>query len=225
MSPHAAANDAITETLIRRLQSSPSMLLETYPGETYPVDNCVVVASIALHGRATGRDYSPLLRRWSATFREQFVDKKTGMLYQSVHPDTGEPSDKARASGTLFAAYFLGFVDPALSRDLYRAIQKNQVRSLNHFGAVREYPVGINGGLGDVDSGPVIFGLSSSGTAFVLAASRMNGDRAVFTETIRTLYLCGFPGGSKDELHFGIAGPLGDALLFALLTAPKLGGR
>lgn len=229
-SPHAQANDAITEALIRRLESGPNLLIETYPGETYPVDNCVAMASIALHGRATGKDYTPLLRRWSTAFRERFVDKRTGMLYQRVDSASGEPEDKARASGTLFAAYFLRLVDPGLSRDLYRAIQKNQVRFLGGsnqifggFGAIREYPVGVAGGLGDVDSGPVIFGLSSSGTAFALASSRMNRDRTVFNGTMRTLYLCGFPSGSKDELHFGIAGPLGDALLFALLTAPDLG--
>lgn len=219
-SPHAPVNDAITAALIRRLESSPTLLLQTYPGETYPVDNCVAVASIALHGRATGKDYTPLLQRWSAAFRERFVDKQTGMLYQKVDSVSGTPQDKARASGTLFAAYFLRLVDPALSRDLYRSIQKSQVRSLNQFRAVREYPVGVAGGMGDVDSGPVLFGLSSSGTAFVLASSRMNQDREVFTGTLRTLYLCGFPSGSRDELHFGIAGPLGDALLFALLTAP-----
>jgi len=220
-SPHATVNDAITAALIRRLASSPTLLLETYPGETYPVDNCVAVASIALHGRATGKDYSPLLQRWSTAFRQRFVDKRTGMLYQRVDPASGEPRDSARASGTLFAAYFLRFVDPILSADLYHAIQKNQVRYLNGFGAIREYPVGAAGGWGDVDSGPVIFGLSSSGTAFVLASSRMNQDKAVFTGTIRTLYLCGFPNDWNGELHFGIAGPLGDALLFALLTALK----
>jgi hypothetical protein len=28
-------------------------LLETYPGEAYPVDNCFVIGSIALHQRVT----------------------------------------------------------------------------------------------------------------------------------------------------------------------------
>ena len=39
---YADLNDRITAFLIRNLQDSPLLLLETYPGEAYPVDNCFV---------------------------------------------------------------------------------------------------------------------------------------------------------------------------------------
>ena len=143
------------------------------------------------------------------------------MLYQALDPETGDSVDQPRASGTLFAAYFLSFVDPALSRELFEAVRRNQVRSFAGFGAIREYPSGTPGETGDVDSGPIILGLSSSGTAFALAGSRQNGDPETFTALYRTLYLFGAPQPVGDRDTFLIGGPLGNALFFALLTANR----
>jgi len=214
-----AVNDSITEALLRRLSASSTGLIETYPGEMYPVDNCVGVASIALHGRATGRDYSAFISKWCANLRKRYVDPKSGMLYQSVDPETGAPVGAPRASGTLFSAYFLSFVDAQLSKDLFAAVQRNQVTHVAGFGAICEYPAGYIGELGDIDSGPVVFGLSTSGTAFALAGARIHGDEALFRDIYSTLYLVGTPIDRGDRENFLIGGPLGDALLFALMTA------
>ena len=102
------------------------------------------------------------------------------------------------------------------------------------FGATREYPPGQPGS-GDVDSGPVVLGASVSATGFTLAASRIHGDRTTFTRTWATAYLFGAPVDravsreGDDEAgeaevasaarNFGLGGPLGDGLMFALLTA------
>jgi len=44
-SKYAQFNDNITNALVRRLEKSPILLLETYPQERYPVDNCAVIGS------------------------------------------------------------------------------------------------------------------------------------------------------------------------------------
>jgi hypothetical protein len=217
--PDGAVNDRFTAALVRRMTASSTHLIETYPGEIYPADNCVAAASIALAGRATGRDYSPLLKAFCTSLHTRYLDPKSGMLYQSVSSETGVPEGAPRASGTLFAAYFLSFVDPKLSADLFAAIRRNQVSHAAGFAAIREYPDGYSGPMGDVDSGPVIFGLSTSGTAFALASARMHGDEALFRELESTLTLVAAPTSTREGNKFLLGGPIGDALLFALLTA------
>jgi len=219
--PHSSMNHRFTQKLLKRFKASKTGLVETYPDQTYPTDNCVAMASIALHARATGNGAElAFVHKWASTFRTTFVDPRSGLLYQSVDSDTGAPG-APRASGTLFSAYFLSFVDIDLSRDLFRAVQRGQVSNLAGFGAIREYATGSDSGGGDIGSGPVIFGLSTSGTAFALASARTHHDEALYGKLYSTLDLVGAPVNRGHRQTFALGGPLGDALLFALLTAQR----
>jgi len=62
---HRDLNDRITATLAKNLAASPISLIETYPGQTFPVDNCAVAVSLRLHDLAdrTNR-YEAVYRRW-----------------------------------------------------------------------------------------------------------------------------------------------------------------
>jgi hypothetical protein len=77
--------------------------------------------------------------------------------------------------------------------------------------------------VGDVDSGPVILDVSVSATGFALASARAFGHRDAFERLYRTTELFGAPASSGGRLHFLTGGPIGNALLFALLTSgPEL---
>jgi len=168
-SEYADLNDRITDALVRRLGRSRTLLLETYPYECYPVDNCAVIASVALHAKATGTDRTELLEAWAATFRKRYMDPETGLMIQ----------------------------------------------------AVREYPAGIGGpdARGDIDSGPLVFGYGLSATGFALAGSRIHRDREMFTRLYATAHAWGAPSMQDDKVSFVTGGPLGNAILFAMLTA------
>ncbi len=218
-SPHAALHDRITGALARRLEASPILLLETYPGEVYPVDNCAVVGSIALHQRAAGSDHSALLARWSKRCRERSVDAATGLLVQCVEAESGRAADAPRGSGTALASYFLSFADAGLSGDLWSAARRELAGTLFGFGSLREYPAGAPPGRGDIDSGPLVLGRSISATGFSLAAARTHGDEEWFTSAYATAHLFGAPLDRDDAREYVSGGPIGNALLFALLTA------
>jgi hypothetical protein len=214
----AAAHDALTVALSRRLAAAPHGVIETYPGEAYPADVAAVAGSIGLHGRATGADPRALLDRWSRVFRAQTIDPRSGLLFQSVDAGTGAPADAPRASGTAIAAYFLSFADPALSRDLFLPLAGAQRASFLGFGGVREYAPG-HAGRGDIDSGPVLLDVSVSATGFALSGARLHGDRALFAELYRTADLFGAPLDRGAGRRFVTGGPLGNAILLAMLTA------
>src|SRR5205814_8827897 len=82
-SRHAPLNDRVTAALARRLENSPHLVLQSYPGEVYPVDNAAVAASIALHDRVAGSDHAVLLRRWSENARAALRDPASGLLFQA----------------------------------------------------------------------------------------------------------------------------------------------
>ena len=223
----AATNDAITAALARRLGRSRTHLLESYPGEVYPVDNCAVIASIALHARITGNPGSAEAgARGLHTLRRRCIDPATGLLYQATDPVTGAPADEGRGSGTALGLYFLSFADAALARDLYRAADRELARTVLGFGGVREYAASAKSQGRDIDSGPVLFGFGLSPTGFLIGGARIHGDRNRFSRLFATAYAWGAPFEKGDRLNFVTGASLGDAILFAMLTAqPAEPGR
>jgi hypothetical protein len=212
-------NDRVTAALARRIAASPTRIIETYPNQSYPIDNMAAVASIAAYDRATGADHSALLRPWVDNCRSRYVDRVSGLLFQCVERDTGKLLDAPRASGTALGAYFMSFADMAFSRDLYNAVVKSCGTGIAGFGLVKEYPPNVKAGGGDIDSGPVVLGISFSGTGFAIAGARVHGDYAFFKALYRTSYIVGAPLARGDVQTYVCGGPLGNAIMLAMLTA------
>ncbi len=230
--PHERLHGEISYALARRLKASPIALLETYPDQVYPVDNCSAIASVAMHAQRTGADHSAALAHCEEALRERYMHMKSGLLVQAVDPDTGVWADDPRGSGTMFAVYFLSFGLPDLARELYGYARLDLFDTLLGFGLVREYPSHVKDGRGDIDSGPIVLGYGVSATGFALGAARACGDREVFGRCLATATLFGAPHDTDDDTDddaggrtgFLTGGPIGDAILFAMLTAPRIPG-
>ncbi len=223
--PHAALHDRLVAALTRRLADRHSAgvpILETYPGEGYPVDHAAVLAAISLHAAATGQPEPAWLDAHIDAWARAFLDER-GLLVQIVDPVTGEPLQPGRGSGSALAAWFLGFSRPALSARLSAAIREELGDSIFGMGVVREYaPATCAAGhpcRGDVDSGPLIMGASISATGFSLGSALRLGD-AVWLESLwRTASTFGQPGADGA---FAAGGSLGNAIMLAMLTTPPL---
>ncbi|MEM7157242.1 MAG: hypothetical protein AAF799_30595 [Myxococcota bacterium] len=215
-SRYAELNDRISAHLEQRLAQSPIGLVQTYPGETYPVDNTAIFGALAMHQRVSGIDHGAALRTAAQTFARTRDER--GLLIQKVDSDSGHTVDGPRGSGTALATYFTSFWSEEHSRSLYDAMHENLRREVLGFGAIREYPPGVDG-RGDIDSGAVVFGVSVSASGFALAGARIHHDQETFTDLLATATLFGAPVDRDGRRNFALGGPLGDALMFALLTA------
>ncbi|MFB7724130.1 hypothetical protein [Nocardia sp. NPDC056100] len=216
----AAKQDALVASYERRLLASPTALLDTLPGEAYPTDIAAVAAAIAVHGRATGVDHSAVLAHWAQQVRAVQIDRGTGLVVQRMGVDA-KSHDAPRSSGTGLAAYFAGFADRSLAKELADGMFR-QERTLFGFSAIHEYGSGYTGP-GDIDSGPVILGISVSATSFALAPAHAFANHDVFTRVFRTADLLGLPLHTGPRLRFTTAGATGNALLLAFLTSgPEL---
>ena len=133
----------------------------------------------------------------------------------------GDKVDGPRGSGTGLAAYFAGFASAPLARDLAGALLRHE-SSIAGFSGIREYAGGDWFG-GDVESGPVILGVSVGASGFALAAARSMNDRDAFTHVYRTVDLFGVPTSGGDTQRYATGGPIGNALLLAMLSANGYG--
>lgn len=216
--------DEVISVLARRIEASPTHLIETFPGEVYPVDNASAFAALAVHAHATKQPPLRALDLGLEALRTKGLDPATGLLFQAVSPTDATPRDAARASGTALATYFLGFADATLSSALFRALERRQFRTVLGFGGMMEYPaLSRERSSADVDSGPVVMGFGVSASGFALGASRAHGDRDMFTALYATAHLLGAPLDEDGSRTYAMGGPIGDAILFAMLTTPRAG--
>jgi hypothetical protein len=217
-------NDRISAALARRLQASRHGILESYPLEGYPVDNAAVLGSLLLHARNTGADYSAVAPAALARFSIAWLEPRSGLLFQSINPRDGKPAAAARASGTARAAFLLSYGERAVSGALFAAVRDRCADSFWGFGYLNEHHIGSTApGIGDSDSGPLVFGVSPAATGFALGGARVFDDRRLFVSLYRTAHLAGTPVTRRDRRVFVTGGPLGNAIMLAMLTARSEG--
>lgn len=230
--PLSKVNERMTEAFARQLEASKTGLVETYPNESWPPDVLAVAASVGLtdtvtrvlRGEPPKVDPStrPWLDAWVKRFEACSVDPGSGLLQQRLASNSCKPVDAPRGSGTAVGSYFASFVDTGLSRRLYDGLVRSARRGAVGFAAMREYAPGILGE-GDTNAGPMVLGFSVGATGFAVGAAAANGDRDGFVSLVRTTRMFGAPMTLTDDSEvrtsFAMGGALGDALLFAMLTA------
>jgi hypothetical protein len=223
-SRHAELNDRITRALASRLERSPHWLLQSYPNEVYPVDNCAVIGSIGLHARATGANHVRLLSRCAAAFRTNCIHPAPGLLRRGVDYRSAAPLGNPTGSGSMLGAYLLAFGEPELARTIYLAGRRELYCRIAGFGLLRESPGSLPPVPASLDSGPIVFGYGVGATGFAIGPSRQFEDSRAFRSLVGTAHLFGAPMTHRGRTGFAMGGPIGDAILFAMLTARLPGG-
>lgn len=199
--------------------TSASPYLAAYPGQAWPVDSTVAMASLRLHDLLLPPRFSSTVERWLREVRQR-LDPRTGLLPHSVDPDTGDPVEMARGSSQSLIQRFLLDVDPVFAGEQYLRFRDQYVISPFGLGpAVREYPDGVDGPA-DVDSGPLPLGVSLSATAVTLGAAQVHGDASLAAALANYGEVAGLPLGTPwtKRYAFGLL-PIGDAFLAWSKTA------
>ncbi|MEE6262471.1 hypothetical protein [Plantactinospora sonchi] len=197
--------------------SSP--FLTAYPGQAWPVDSTVAIASLRLHDTLLPPRYAPTVARWLDGVRHR-LDPVTGLMPHRVEPVTGAPLEVARGTSQSVIHRFLPEIDPAFAREQYLRFRNRFVASPLGLGpTVREYPVGMDGP-GDVDSGPLLLGVSLSATVVTLGAAQVQGDGALAGALANYGELAGIPVDTPWTKRYALGlMPIGDAFLAWSKTA------
>ncbi len=198
------------------LRTSRTGFLAGYPQQYWPCDTVVAAGSLA---RAAALLDEPrwltTLGTWRATISGS-IDHRTGLLPHRVDVD-GRALDGPRGSSQSIIQAFWPDVSRALDGGVDLATwarfrEAFVVRKVGLVG-VREFPRGSSG-QGDVDSGPLIFGVSASASAVSLAAARAVGDEHLADDLVREADLLGLPLSWAGQRRYGFGVlPVGDAFL------------
>ena len=199
--------------------AAASPYLAAYPGQAWPVDSTVAMASLRLHDTLLPARFARTTERWLQEVRRR-LDPRTGLLPHQADPDTGDPIEVARGSSQSLIQRFLVDIDPAFAGEQYVRFRDRFLATPLGLGpAVREYPHGMDGP-GDVDSGPLPLGISLSATAVTLGAAQVHDDAPLAGALAGYGEFAGLPFGTPwtKRYAFGLL-PIGDAFLAWSKTA------
>ncbi|GLU47483.1 hypothetical protein [Nocardiopsis ansamitocini] len=200
--------------------------LDAYPGQAWPVDSVVAVAALRLRDDLAGDGRNTeLVERW-ITAASALPDPATGLLPHRVDSGDGSTVQGARASSQSLLLRFLYEIDPEWAAVDYAVFRELFSSPHLMLPGVREYPRGDDSP-GDVDSGPLLFGLSASASTVALAGAVLLRDEPAASA------LTGFAEASGAAVEFngkrrylGGTLPVGDAfLMWSLATVPALSGQ
>ena len=197
------------------LTQSNSPFLDSYSGQIWPVDTFPAVVSLKAYELITGDNkYETVVADWIKNIQSE-IEPVTGLIPHRTEPfvDTG------RATSQTLILWFLAELDPTLTEKYYRSFREQFVSHRLGIPAVREFPQGDNR-MGDVDSGPLITGVSLSATVVMLGTARMVGDDKLATAIYQEGEAGGWPLGFGGERFYGLGVlPIGEAFLLWAQTA------
>jgi hypothetical protein len=204
----------LADSFTRTLDRTGSPFLTAYPGQAWPCDSAVAIAAV----RLAGDQHIGVVDRWLAAVGSR-RDPATGLLPHTVDPVSGAPTSGARATSQVIILRFLIEVDPVgASRD-WKTFRDRFGSTIPGIPGVREHPQGTDLP-GDVDSGPLILGLSASASAVALGDAVLYGDRPAAAALTGLAEATGFAvewNGSRRYLAGQL--PVGDAFLAWSMTA------
>jgi len=208
----------IARALHRRMMASPAFNAETYPGQTFIADNAVVVGALELAQAAFPDEKLSVTRPWVERARTSFLDPTTGLLVFRLSRD-GTVLEASRGSGVAWSIFYLSYADAAFAKAQYTAMHVALASSALGpcLPGLREYPPGVAGS-GDVDSGPVLLGLSPSGTGFAMAGATLAADSRFLLDTLSTAEWSGTTIDTRAGRRYLLAPLVGDAILLAMRT-------
>ena len=201
------------------LTKSPHLLAETYPGECYIPDNVVLVTVISLYDELVQGEEKPtkFTKKWVAKMKERFIDEQSGLMAFTVSAK-GKVIQGGRGSSGGWNSHYLIHAHAVFAKELYGNLEKNFFDKLFFgLGGIREWPHGVNKE-GDVDSGPLIFGLSPSGTGFSVAGALFFKRELVLNELLFTSEAAGFTVHWGKERSYLLAPLVGEAIMLAMKT-------
>ncbi|MBU2662699.1 hypothetical protein KOI35_04190 [Actinoplanes bogorensis] len=199
--------------------ASPTPYLTSYPGQAWPVDSTVAIASLRLHDKVLTPAYDVTVIRWLANVQAR-LDPATQLMPHIVDADTGSPTSGAQGTSQSLINRFLPEIDADFARQQYTRFRTWFLAAPLGLGpTVREYPVGVDGPA-NVDSGPLVLGTSLSATVVTIAAARLNGDPSLARGLAQFGEVAGLPVSTPWSKRYAFgAAPIGDAFLAWSKTA------
>lgn len=194
------------------LKESGNPYLQSYSGNSWPADMFVAMASLKNFDKIFKPRYESEINNWIKIVKSR-LDPVTHMIPHKVDSKTGISIQGARGCSMSLILRMLAEIKPDFAYEQFRLFNKNFVTTTFGLPSVREYPKGQNG-FGDVDSGPVIFGVGFSGTIVMIGTFSKFKLANLAEKQYKTINAFGFgyTSGAQKKYLFGSL-PMADAFI------------
>ena len=211
----------LCSTLNWRMKESPTLNLQTYPNEAvYVPDMLVTLVALSNFTWQCDDRYLSTVNEWLNKAKKKWTDKETGILKSFLDYNGTELSESIKGSYTALICYYLTFVDKDFAHEQYELLKKHFMQR-SPFAGIQEYYdrkcwLGM-----DIDSGPIIFNLSPSGTAFAIGAATYFGDTDFRNKLLETGEIAGSTVRGWNTNHYLLANMalVGEAITLAMRTS------
>jgi hypothetical protein len=199
------------------MKKYPHRHIETYPGETYPPDNTVAAASLKIADMVLGTNYKIIIDEWVEQSKK-IEYKPYGLIVFQIDSKSGKPLQTCRGSNVGWNSFFLPLVDEEYAKVQFKRFKRYMLARLGDFAMFKEYPRG-NWFRADRDSGPVIFGLGGTATAFSVAGARWISNKDLLSSLLRSFELVAVSIKRGNTKRYVVIPVVGDAIMLAMKTA------
>ena len=211
---------SLCEAMYRRISNSPILNIPTYPFEQiYIPDMLVAIVALNIYSKIYNGRYQDLVQKWMDAAKGEWMDKETGLLV-SFMSNSGTISPMIKGSYSALNCYYLSLIDIEFAKQQFQILKKYFKKTLPLIAGIKEYYAEKCLFGFDIDAGPIVFGLSPSGTGFALGAATMCNDYKFRKQILRTAEIACSTVSYKGKSHYLLANValVGEAILLAMRT-------
>lgn len=169
-------NDRISTSLFNRFKNVEYLCLPSYNESIWIPDNTVALASLKLHSQNTSSNYDSICSAWVNYAKSHFIDTNSGLLASTIDYYNGSITEEPRGCMIGWSIYFINRFDKTYAKQLYENYKNKFSTNLSYFRLFNERMNDYSIDMGDIDSGPILFGLSIPANAFAF------GDAVAFQD-------------------------------------------
>ena len=214
---------SLCRAMYRRISDSPILNIPTYPFEQiYIPDMLVAIVALNIYSKIYHGKYQDLVQKWINTAKREWMDQETGLL-ASLMSIGGTISPMIKGSYSALNCYYLSLIDTDFAKQQFQILKKYFKQTLPFIAGIKEYHTkkclfGL-----DIDAGPIVFGLSPSGTGFAIGTATMCNDKKFRKQILRTAEIAGSTVSYNGKSHYLLANVVlvGEAIILAMRTNKK----
>lgn len=211
------------EAMHCRMLLSPSFNLLTYPNEcVYVPDMLVAIVALSDYSKQNDGKYKQTVDKWVEKAKTGWLDHKTGLLasFLTEYDDEVQIDQLIKGSYSALNCYYLSLVDVDFAEEQYRLLKQNFMQCFPFIG-IKEFHDRKCLYQFDIDSGPILFNLSPSGTAFAIGCATSLEDAKFRKQLLKTAEIAGNTITWRGKSHYLLAdyALVGEAVALAMRTS------
>ena len=166
--------------------------------------------------------YRSTVERWLERAKSDWIDKQTGLLASIVGEGGAIVGDTIKGAYASLNCYYLTFVDEEFAHEQYEKLKSHFWKD-GIVAGFKEYSDRTPVVAFEIDAGPILLGLSPSGTAFATGSATFFDDVAIRKRILRTAEIVGQTVRFRGSRHYLLANValVGEAIMLAMRTHTK----